>query len=389
MRLRFPHGLNASDFLRDYWQKSPLLMARALPYYRCPVGPGELAGLACEDEVESRIVLERGGIRPWEARQGPFDEKAFSQLPSSHWTLLVQDVEKHVPDVAELLTAFQFLPKWRLDDIMISYAADQGSVGPHIDDYDVFLVQTMGRRRWQINTETDAGEDYIHGLDLRILPSFTAEVQWVLEPGDILYLPPNVAHWGVAEGNDCMTCSVGYQAPSLHELTSAWFEELIQTQLPREQRYRDGELFVQQHNGEIDRSSLERIVAFLSRLQVQDFHTQARWFGRFITEPKPHLPVFPIDNPLTSTTLREEIGKHGLLARNRRSNFVFIRGCKGEDYLYANGEEFVIPDHLIEFLQLISGTQEMDIDTLKPWLTHRDSLRLITDLYNAGHLLIP
>ena len=147
MPLRFPDNLNETRFLKEFWQKQPLLIRGGMAGYKCPLSAEELAGLACEEDIESRIVLEKDGAKPWEARTGPFQEAAFSALPESHWTLLLQDVDKHISEVASLLDSFRFIPDWRLDDIMISYAVDQGSVGPHIDDYDVFLVQAEGKRR--------------------------------------------------------------------------------------------------------------------------------------------------------------------------------------------------------------------------------------------------
>jgi 50S ribosomal protein L16 3-hydroxylase len=198
-------------FLRDYWQKKPLLIRQAYPGFELPIDGDELAGLALEEEVESRIVLEHGKT-PWELRHGPFDEQTFSQLPESHWTLLVQAVDQWVPEIHELLQDFQFIPGWRLDDIMISYASDKGSVGPHFDYYDVFLLQGMGKRRWRIGQHCDSGSELVEGTPLKLLRNFETTDEWVLEPGDMLYIPPGIAHWGIAEG-ECITCSIGFRAP--------------------------------------------------------------------------------------------------------------------------------------------------------------------------------
>ena len=202
----FPSPLGdmaAEDFLRDYWQKKPLLIRQAFPDYENPLSPDELAGLALEEEVESRIVLTQGKS-PWELRRGPFAEDDFKTLPERDWTLLVQAVDQFVPDIADLISAFSFLPSWRVDDVMVSYAAPGGSVGPHFDNYDVFLLQTHGRRRWKIGQTCSPASPLLEHPDLRILENFEQQQEWVLEPGDMLYIPPGVAHYGIAE-DDCST----------------------------------------------------------------------------------------------------------------------------------------------------------------------------------------
>ncbi|MCU7811350.1 MAG: cupin domain-containing protein, partial [Candidatus Thiodiazotropha sp. (ex Notomyrtea botanica)] len=273
-KLQFPHGITEEKFLSRYWQHKPLLFKQALADFHCGLQPDELAGMACEAGIESRMVLEKHGATPWEAHFGPFDDETFSRLPESHWTLLVQDVDKHLPEVAGLLEYFRFIPDWRLDDVMVSYAADQGSVGPHIDDYDVFLYQAKGRRRWKIHYQTVSEEDFIPGLDLRILPDFETEEEWLLEPGDMLYLPPNVAHWGIAEG-ECMTCSVGFRAPTLREMAAAWFESTIERHLPP-QRYRDPALKPQASPGEIQPAALAAFKAELAD-SLKNLKQDNRW----------------------------------------------------------------------------------------------------------------
>src|SRR5690606_35155678 len=175
-----PGGMSAEEFLRDYWQKKPLLIRQAFPDFESPLSADELAGLSLEEEVESRIVLELGAT-PWELRHGPFTEDDYRTLPERDWTLLVQAVDQFVPEVAELLQAFRFLPSWRLDDVMISYAAPGGSVGPHFDSYDVFLLQTQGHRRWKIGQMCEADSPLLEHPDLRILSEFEQQQEWVLE----------------------------------------------------------------------------------------------------------------------------------------------------------------------------------------------------------------
>jgi 50S ribosomal protein L16 3-hydroxylase len=386
MPLHFPDSLDATTFLRDFWQKQPLLIRGGLAGYRCPLSAEELAGLACEEEIESRIVLEKDGVRPWEARTGPFDEEAFATLPPSHWTLLVQDVDKHIPEVAELLEPFRFLPDWRLDDIMISYAVDKGSVGPHIDDYDVFLIQAEGRRRWLIDSRPGSESNHIPGLDLRLLPDFSPEHEWLMEPGDVLYLPPNIPHWGVAEGDGCMTCSVGFRTPTFQEMASAWCDELIQHQVP-EGRYRDNDIGLQDAPGEIDARALARVREHLQQFLLMDPDTQERWFGRFITEPKAHLQVEALSEPVSPEQFPALLGNAGGVERNGWSKFAFIRGRGDQDYLYVNGEEYPFSKGQDGFLETITNRHLLTHEELAPWLDRTECLQRLTRLFNHRHLL--
>ena len=231
-------GITAREFLRDYWQKKPLLIRQAIPDFESPIDADELAGLALEEEVESRLVIEHGE-RPWELRRGPFAEDAFGALPEREWTLLVQAVDQFVPEVAELLEQFRFLPSWRIDDVMISFAAPGGSVGPHFDNYDVFLLQAQGKRNWKIGQMCNSESPLLQHADLRILAEFEESAEWVLEPGDMLYLPPRLAHFGIAE-DDCMTYSVGFRAPSAAEVLTH-FTDFLAQYLTDEERYTDAD----------------------------------------------------------------------------------------------------------------------------------------------------
>jgi len=385
--ISFPQGLDAVVFLRDYWQQRPLLMRQALPGYRSPLTPDEFAGLACEEGVETRLVLERDGERPWEARSGPFNERDFAVLPPSHWTLLVQDVDKHVPEVAELLEPFRFVPDWRVDDVMISYAPDQGSVGPHIDDYDVFLVQAHGRRRWRIHTQTVSEEDYIPGLDLRILPEFEAEQDWVLEPGDVLYLPPNCAHWGTAEG-ECMTYSVGFRAPELRELAHSWMETLMERCIPPG-RYRDPQLTPQNAPGEITLEVFERIEGLLAGLSQADRSLLRHWLGRWLTEPKENLHLEPAEEPLQQREFLDGLERHRALQRSGYARMAFCRGGDEGDYLFVNGQEFPLASGSGSFLHAITQERRLYYGELARWLDNTEYLELLCRLYNDGCFEFP
>ncbi|TNE77925.1 MAG: cupin domain-containing protein [Gammaproteobacteria bacterium] len=274
-------AISEEQFLADFWQQKPLLIRDALPGYESPVSPDEMAGLALEDDVESRIVIEAGKT-PWELRCGPFDETTFQQLPATHWTLLVQALDLWVPEVAELLDYFRFLPPWRLDDIMASYAPAGGSVGPHFDYYDVFLLQVQGQRRWQVGPLCDQDTPRLEGTPLRILGEFEAVDEWVLNPGDMLYLPPRIAHWGIAE-NDCLTYSVGFRAPTLADMLGDLATELMAQ--GSASYYRDPPLSPQMAREDIDPQFIKQVQNMLRQLS-DDQTLLADWFARYMTAPK-------------------------------------------------------------------------------------------------------
>lgn len=196
-----PLGMSPAQFLRDYWQKRPLLIRQAFPDFVSPIEPNDLAGLAMEETSLSRLIIHDEGRDRWKVKTGPLTEKDFASTPDKNWTLLVQDVDKWDADVAALLEDFRFLPSWRMDDIMISYAEPGGGVGAHVDQYDVFLLQGLGQRHWAIDTNPDAPRDFRLDVELKQLQVFEPDHEWLLEPGDMLYLPPGVPHDGVAFGD--------------------------------------------------------------------------------------------------------------------------------------------------------------------------------------------
>src|SRR6185437_9058703 len=233
-------GMPPARFLRDYWQKRPLLIRHAFPDFTPPLSPDDLAGLACMDGALARIVLHDAKRDRWTLRSGPFDDAAFAKLPKSRWTVLVQDVDKWDADTAALLAPFDFIPSCRIDDVMISYAVDGGGVGAHVDQYDVFLLQGMGQRRWSIDTRPNPPNAFREDVELKLLREFNPTHTWTLGPGDMLYLPPGVPHDGVAVG-ECMTFSIGMRAPSKAELLVVLAEQ-VATALPDSQRYADSGL---------------------------------------------------------------------------------------------------------------------------------------------------
>jgi 50S ribosomal protein L16 3-hydroxylase len=301
--------LSVADFLRDYWQKKPVLIRQGVPGFESPLSPEELAGLACEEDVPARLILESAGARPWTLRHGPFTEADFTSLPEDGYSLLITDCEKLIPDLMSLVQHFRFVPDWRIDDLMISYAPPGGSVGAHIDEYDVFLLQGMGRRKWMIEYPPKHS-DFVPDLDIRLLQEFEPTEEWVLEPGDMLYLPPGVPHHGVAVDH-CMTYSIGFRAPLLHELAAGVTDRLI-TDMDQAARYGDPDLQAPANPSALDASSRAKLRAILQSVLDQDDAVLDRFIAETLTErPLDHAGFYPQNDPLDAKALRDEIAHSG------------------------------------------------------------------------------
>lgn len=378
--------LTPEQFLADYWQKKPLLIRNAWPNYEPLLSPEELAGLACEEDVTSRLILERGGDYPWQMRYGPFDEADFAALPETHWTVLVQEVDRLVPDIADFLERFRFVPNWRLDDVQISYAPAHGNAGAHIDNYDVFLFQGLGHRRWQISDAPvpEGQESYIEDLDIRLLENFSIDHDWVLGPGDLLYLPPRFPHYGVAV-DDCMTYSVGFRAPTHEELVSAFFSYAAELVDPTA-RYHDSGRTRPAQPGEIDAATLGEIRAVL-RSVTQDDRLLDRWFGRYLTEPKRGSFAFPLDEPYADEELLAELKAGAELRRAAIADLAYV-DHGDESVLFVGGEEVVLPPALAFAAPLLTGTTPLTADTLGEHLAEDAFVALLTEWVNDGHLLV-
>ncbi|MBT8765007.1 ribosomal protein uL16 3-hydroxylase [Metapseudomonas boanensis] len=372
-------GLTAREFLRDYWQRKPLLIRQALPDFESPISPDELAGLSLEEEVESRLVLEHGE-RPWELRRGPFAEDTYQNLPERDWTLLVQAVDQFVPDVANLLEHFRFLPSWRIDDVMISFAAPGGGVGPHFDNYDVFLLQGHGRRRWKLGQMCDADSPLLPHADLRILADFQETDEWVLEPGDMLYLPPRLAHYGIAE-DDCMTYSVGFRAPSAAEVLTHFTDFLAQF-LPDEERYSDAGTLPASDPHQIQHDALDRLKALLQE-HMGDERLLLTWFGQFMTEPR--YPELVAGAEVAEEDFLDAIEGGAVLVRNPSARLAWSE--VDEDLvLFASGQSRLLPGSLRELLKLICAAEALHLENLGQWLADDEGRKLLWELIKQGSL---
>jgi 50S ribosomal protein L16 3-hydroxylase len=277
--------LSAERFLSEYWQQQPRLFRSAFTDFVSPVSADELAGLALEDEVESRLIQEHGDSGPWQVRNGPLQASTFAQLPATGWTLLVQAADLWVPELKALYQSFDFIPRWRFDDIMVSYAPAGGSAGPHFDQYDVFLLQVEGQRRWQIGGVCDESTPVMADTPLCILQDFEPQEEWLLEPGDMLYLPPGIAHWGIAE-SECMTYSIGFRSPSVGDmLGDLAIEILAQGNGGHDYHYRDPPLTPGMAGDLIHPDFIDQIRGQLRQV-IDDRALLEDWFARFMTAPR-------------------------------------------------------------------------------------------------------
>jgi 50S ribosomal protein L16 3-hydroxylase len=320
-------GRSPARFLREVWHKRPLLIRNAVPGFGGLLTPQAMQQLACRDDVESRLIRGRG--TDWQLDHGPFSKRDFKRLPATEWTLLVQSLNHFLPEADALLQAFDFVPHARLDDLMVSYAVAGGSVGPHFDSYDVFLLQGAGHRRWQISTQSDLA--LLDDAPLKILRRFAVEEEWLLGPGDMLYLPPHVAHYGVAE-DECMTYSIGFRAPTADELAQGFLMHLQDTlELPG--RYADPDLRLQKHAGEIGRPMLDQIEAMLARIRWTR-RDVAEFAGRYLSEPKPNVFFDPPEAPSSAAVFARQAARTGV-ALDPRSRLLFT-GSR----FFINGEAF-------------------------------------------------
>lgn len=368
-------ALSVEDFLRDHWQRRPCLVREAFPDFTSPLEGDDLAGLACEPLAEARLVAGPDADGGWALRHGPFSEADFDGLGEADWTLLVQDVEKHYPPLRELLDAFAFLPGWRMDDLMMSFAAPGGSVGPHVDQYDVFLLQAEGRRRWEIAERFDPARREDAPLDM--LAEFEPEQTWVLEPGDMLYLPPNVAHHGVAL-DPCLTCSIGFRAPSAADLFLALGERLAE-RTDGGGRYSDPGLQAVDASGEIDGTALDRFRALLET-HLDPGDEFAGFIGAFLSRfRQAHDPVPPPGNTPTASTLTTHLKMGGHVEPHPWARFNWVATETGAD-LYASGRRHACSRSLaIWVCDGLSGAP--------PLAEARDRLCLV-ELVAAGQLLV-
>ncbi len=320
-------GLSPRQFMQRHWQKKPLLVRAAVPALAPPISRNDLFALAARDDVRSRLVQQVG--RQWRLDHGPFSRRSLPALRQTGWTLLVQGVDRHCDEVARLQQQFRFLPDARLDDVMVSYASDRGGVGPHQDSYDVFLLQASGQRRWRIARAKN--ETLRAGLPLRILANFEAEQEFLLDAGDMLYLPPGYAHDGVAVG-ECLTCSIGFRAPRRRELGVELLQRMAEAvpESTDDPVYRDPDQAAVSTPALLP-AALRQFAESSMRELLQRPHALSRALGEYLTEPQAN--VWFVPQVLDRDYHRVVLDRKTRMLHDRRHVFV-----NGESYRASSGD---------------------------------------------------
>ncbi len=360
-------GLSTKEFLRKYWQKKPLLIRNAFPNFEELLNKQELLSLSSHEEAQSRLVSFHRG--KWECFSGPFKKKDFANR-TGLWTLLVQGINHFYPEAEALLKHFNFIPHARLDDLMISFAPGGGGVGPHVDSYDVFLLQGSGKRLWQIAKQKDL--QLIPDTPLKILKHFKPEDEWLLEPGDMLYLPPNYAHNGVAVG-DSMTYSIGFRAPTHQEIVREFLGYFLD-RFEVEGMYADPNLTPVKHPAAIPDAMIEQVTKVLNKIRFEKNDIKS-FLGTYLSEPKPNIYFDSPESPLSKVAFIQAAKKKGVRL-DLKSQMLFT-----DKLLFINGESYAFTaSHL--FLKKLADNREVKL----PEKLDKQTTHLLYEWYLNGYL---
>lgn len=380
--------IDLQTFLNEFWQKKPLVIRNALPDFESPVTAEELAGLSLEEEVESRIVIQNSET-DYELKKGPFTEQVYHDLPEKNWTLLIQGMDRLIPEVTDILNDFDFLPRWRIDDIMISYATQGGNVGPHFDHYDVFLVQAAGKRRWTLTSQDCSEDNYIQGVDLRLMKTFKVEEDYVFEAGDILYIPPKWGHHGIALDDECMTYSVGYRTYRGQELWDSFGDHLSEMGAFKD-LYLDPQWQSNLKPGEVTQSAVQQAQKLLAKV-IEDKSLMQTWFGRFATQLD-QVAAQQLPEPLTQeeTPSFEDFTsalqiEHGLI-KDPVCRFAYA-DIEDKTVLYINGAIWDAFGADKEFIQMLANQSFLTQDDISSASENLANFKLLFDLWKLQYLI--
>ena len=361
-------GLTINEFLRDNRQKKPLLVRQAVPGFKGLLDPQQLINLACRDDVQARLATYQR--KKWNLRYEPFEPKDFEGLTKKgKWSVLVQGVNHFLPQGAELVKQFNFIPHARLDDLMVSYAPKGGGVGPHFDVYDVFLVQGLGHRRWQLSTQKDL--TLVEGAPLRLLKDFRVEQEWIVEAGDLLYLPPHCAHNGIAE-DDCMSYSIGFRTPWHQELAEQ-FLVYLQDRIEIAGTYADPDLKAQKHSSEIGPDMLQQVSRTIRKVKWDD-EDGANFLGCYLSEPKPHIFFESPAKPLSQASFGQALQKRGV-ALDLKTQML----CHGST-VFVNGDAHQVGQGSYRALRELADMRNLPAAAKLP----REAAELIYQWYLDG-----
>lgn len=377
--------VSQKEFLAKYWQKKPLLMKRALYPFPDIISPEELAGMTLDKAIESRLIIQGPGKNNWQMQRGPFKASTFAKLPKKKWTFLVNGVDRFVPSVHAFMDQFSFIPFWRMDDIMISYAVDQGNVGAHVDNFDVFLVQGAGKREWLIEDKPVMKDDFIPDLPVRLLKKFKPTHRWVLEAGDILYLPPRFPHHGIAQGDRCMTISVGCRAPSVNEIINGVVTNAL-IHSDESARYSDPEL-KPQSPGEISPDAVAKLRKSIeSALLSDDFLSE--WLGRHVTDPYSDVDLKVHAEKISPSKIAATVKGAVALVRTEGSRLAYTKAKKGEIAFYVNGDRENLSGKAALLAQELANRFVLPSEIIQPYLSDKKCQGLLASLLAAGALVV-
>ncbi|WKE67239.1 cupin domain-containing protein [Gallaecimonas kandeliae] len=367
MKLALPGGPQA--FLSEYWQKKPCLIKGGIMQFKDPLDANDLAGLAMEAEVESRLVVRMG--ENWDVQHGPFES-----FPSSDkdWTLLVQAVDHWFEQSNELMQLFDFMPGWRVDDLMVSFSVPGGGVGPHLDQYDVFIIQGEGKRRWRVGDKQPLKTLTPHPSLLQVEPFKEALIDVEMEPGDILYIPPGFPHEGYAV-TAALNYSVGFRAPSGRDLLTH-FADLAIDEERYNHRYGDPDLRVRDKRGEVSLPELNRLKRCLTEI-FDDEATLYRFFGLYLSEAKHELDLAPCEPEYHEEEVAQLLEAGTVLHRLAGTRALYLAGVA--DCLFVDGEAHALPQAVAEELAN-QGCPDTGL-----LAAHPAALRPLTRLINRGY----
>lgn len=372
-------GLTPAQFMRRYWQKKPLLIRQAMPGVKPPVTRDALFDLAADYDAESRLITHFRN--KWQLAHGPFEPGSLPAVTRDAWTLLVQGLDLHVDAARALLDRFRFIPDARLDDLMISYATNGGGVGPHFDSYDVFLLQVEGRRRWRIGAQQDLSLQA--GVPLKILANFEPTDEWVLEPGDMLYLPPHIAHDGVADG-ECMTCSIGFRAPSAGELSAQFLYYLAERGGLRDSGaddlYRDPKQPAVAAPAELPPAMVERVAEIVDAIRWRK-RDVAEFLGCYLSEPKSNVVFEPPARPLSEAAFVAQASRRGIRLDRRAALLYNARSY------FINGEEGPL-EEAGEWLPELANQRQMEAKRFVTLSRVPSMTALLHEWYRAGWIRV-
>lgn len=371
------NNLCEQEFLNQYWQKKPLLIKQGFTDFQDPIEAEELAGLAMEESIESRIVTNHNN--DWQAYQGPFED--FEKLTEQHATLLVQAVDHWHSDAAQLLHPFRFIPNWRIDDLMISYSTPKGGVGPHLDQYDVFIIQGEGKRHWRVGLPDPTLKQFAKNKKLLQVEQFEAVIDCILEPGDILYIPPGCPHEGYAIEN-ALNYSVGFRAPNQQDLISSFADHVIDTD-SGQKRYTDHTLALRDSKGELLQSETDKVKTLMQALLNND-ELFKHWLGNTLSQAKHEMDLAPLEEPITCEQMSD-------LIANNAEEFERLGGIRAiyqqlEDTLLLsiNGENYPLPLCDLNAVTLLTDHDYVNTDDLNAAQPSLVFIQTFTTLVNEG-----